>query len=47
MSVNKLLTFINHNHDRRRQKTTHHWTNQISEYDFVNLQKPKFSLVVL
>ena len=36
MSVNKLLTFIIHNRDRRK-KTTHRWTNQISEYDSVSL----------
>ena len=36
MSVNKLMTFINHNCDRRK-KTTHRWTNQITLSILLNL----------
>ena len=45
MSVNKLLTLIDHNHDRRTSRKTHHWINKLSEYDYlsyINVHKEEF-----
>ena len=36
MSVNKSLTLINHNCDRRTSRKTHHWINKLCEYVYLS-----------
>ena len=36
MSLNKSLTFINHNHNRRTSRKTHCWIKKLNEYDYLS-----------
>ena len=36
VSINKMLTLINHNCDRRKSRKIHHWINNLSEYDYLS-----------